>query len=196
MKKKCALISVYDKKNIKKICEVFLKNNVDIISTDNTANYIRNLGYKCFLISNLIKANEILDGRVKTFHPYIYASLLFDRKKNEHINTFKKIKFPIIDYLVVNLYPFEKFIKQNINKKIEMIDIGGPSLLRAAAKNFNSVTAISNIEDYDRFISDIQNNKGSTSLELRKEFAAKVFAITSKYDNAIKFWLNFFYYIY
>ena len=135
--KKNALISVYDKSNISILCEYFKKNNINIISTGNTSKHINALGYKCKLISNITKFNEMLGGRVKTLHPYIHASLLYDRKKNSDIEEFNKIKFPNIDYIFVNLYPFDKIKlneKYKHNKILEMIDIGGPTLLRSAAK--------------------------------------------------------------
>ena len=140
MKKRYALISVYDKKGIKDICETFLKFNINIISTGTTAKHITNLGYKCRSVTSFTKFKEILDGRVKTLHPKLHASLLFDRDNYQHVNTFKNLKFPVIDFVIVNLYPFKKYINLKNNKKyIEMIDIGGPALLRSSAKNYKSI---------------------------------------------------------
>ena len=105
---KNALISVFDKKNLVSICKIFKKYNINIISTGNTAAYINNKGYKCKPLQKLIRFKEVLGGRVKSLHPYLHASILFDRNKKEHLNDFKKFNFPKIDYVIVNLYPFAK----------------------------------------------------------------------------------------
>ena len=153
-KKRFSLVSVYKKDKLEKICEIFKKNNIEIISTGSTAKYIKNTGYNCYEVSHFTKFNEILDGRVKTLHPLVHASLLFDRKNKIHTKLFKKLNFPEISFVIVNLYPFQKALNNKLSKKecIEMIDIGGPTLLRSAAKNFHSITAISDINDYDIFI--------------------------------------------
>ena len=108
MKEKFALISVYNKNGLKNLCSSFLKNNIKIISTGSTAKHILSLGFPCKSVSNVTKFKEILDGRVKTLHPNIHASLLFNRKINRHIRSFNKLKFPVIDFLIVNLYPLKK----------------------------------------------------------------------------------------
>ena len=189
-KKKYALISVFDKKNLFSICQILNKYNIVLISTGSTAKEIRKKGFRCKLLSDLTKFPEILDGRVKTLHPKIHASLLYDRSKKSHLTIFKKLNFPIIDFVVVNLYPFEKVIKstQHLEKCIEMIDIGGPTMLRSAAKNFNSLTTISSISDYKKFIQNMNKNKGETSLQFRAKMAQKVFSRMSKYDNIISNW--------
>lgn len=189
---KYALISLYDKKNLSNICKLFTKYNIGLISTGATAGKIKELGYNCYLVSNLTKFDEILDGRVKTLHPKIHASLLYKRDEKKHIDTFSKLKFPIIDYVIVNLYPFEKTVKENSDKAkcIEMIDIGGYSLLRSAAKNFNFVTAVVDNSDYPSLIKNIKENKGKTSLEYRRKMAIKVFRTTSKYDEKITKWFS------
>ena len=148
-----ALISVYDKTNLNFICKTLNKYNIGIISTGSTHKKISGLGFKSHEISKLTNSKEILGGRVKTLHPKIYTSILHDRKKEDHYQTFKQIKFPKIDYIIVNLYPFEKFSSNNKNEltSIEMIDIGGVSLLRAGSKNFHSITSISSPKDYFKF---------------------------------------------
>ena len=120
-----ALISVYNKEKIEQLCEIFKKNNIYIISTGSTATYITKKGYNCYLVSEFTKFNEILSGKVKTLHPKIYASLLFDRKNKKQVNEFHKLNFPIIDFIVVNLYPFEDIIKTKSSYKecINNIDI-------------------------------------------------------------------------
>lgn len=189
-KKKHALISVFDKKNLFFICEILIKYNIALISTGSTAKEIRKIGFSCKVLSNLTKFPEMLGGRIKTLHPKIHASLLYDRNKKTHLATFKKLDFPIIDFVVVNLYPFGKVIKfSNDTKKcIEMIDIGGPTMLRSAAKNFKTLTTISSISDYKKFIKNMEKNKGRTSLDFREKMAQKVFLRMSKYDNIISKW--------
>ena len=191
-KKRFALVSVYDKNNLDKICELFKKYNIEIISTSTTSRYIKKIGYKCQEVSNFIKFKEILDGRVKTLHPLIHASLLFDRNNKNHSQTFKKLNFPEIDFLIINLYPFESTLNKKLNFKkiIEFIDIGGTALLRSAAKNFKTVTAICNILDYEIFKKNMVQNKGKTSFSFRKHMAAKIFDSTSSYDKIISNWIN------
>ena len=189
---KNAIISVYDKTDLKILCNYFKNNNINIISTGNTAKHIKKMGFKCQLVSSVTKFKEILEGRVKTLHPNIHASLLFDRYKKKHTNEFKKIKFPIIDFVIVNLYPFEKFIKKNSNyeKCIEMIDIGGTALLRSAAKNHKSITVISDPKDYKKLINNIKIDNKNKNLLFKKQMAKKAFLKTSKYDSAIYKWLG------
>ena len=189
--KRNALISVYDKSSIEKICYVLNKFNIGIISTGATAKKIISLGYKCKEISDLTKFKEILDGRVKTLNSKLHASILYKRNNPEHIKTFKKINFPIIDFVIVNFYPFTKISdKEIMEKKIEMIDIGGPSMIRSASKNFASVTTISDKKFYDPLIKELIKNKGVTTLSFRKKMAEKNFKLTSDYDLSIFKWFN------
>ena len=168
---KYALISVYNKKNIKLICKFFKINNIKIISTGSTAKYIKKIGFKCFTISHFTKFEELLDGRVKRLQTYIYASILYDRTNKKHDKQFSILKFPIIDFVIVNLYPFGEIIKNNSDEKkcIEMIDIGGPALLRAASKNYKSVTAICDPLDYRNLINNIKEHAGKTTVSFRKK---------------------------
>jgi len=190
IEKKYALISVFDKTNLSYICQTLAKFNIGLISTGSTAEVIKKAGFKCKLVSDLTKFNEILDGRVKTLHPKIHASILHDRKNKYHINSFKKLNFPIIDFVIVNLYPFEKIIQitNNVSKCINMIDVGGPSLLRSAAKNYKSITTINNITDYGIFIKNISSNNGKTTLSFRRQMAQKIFQTTAAYDSSIASW--------
>ena len=191
-KNRNALISVNDKKGLGRLCNVLVSFNIGLISTGSTAKEIKRLGFKCKTVYSLTKFHEILDGRVKTLHPKIHASILFNRKEKSHIKKFDSLNFPTIDFLFVNLYPFEKIAKTNSTdtKCIELIDIGGPALLRSAAKNYDSVTSICKIIYYKEFINNISTNNGITSLDFRKKMAAKVFDLTSKYDKNIFNWLN------
>ena len=189
--KRNALISVYDKSSLKKLCFILNKFNIGIISTGGTAKKIISLGYKCKEISNLTKFKEILDGRVKTLNPKLHASILYKRNNLEHIKTFKKLNFPIIDFVIINFYPFTKISNKEITeKKIEMIDIGGPSMIRSASKNFASVTTICDKKFYDPLIKELIKNKGVTSLAFRKKMAEKNFKLTSDYDLSIFKWFN------
>ena len=187
-----ALISVFDKKNLNFICKLFKKNNIKIISTGSTSKYIKKIGYNCISVSNLTKFKEILDGRVKTIHPKIHASLLYKRSDKNHIKSFNKLNFPSINFVIVNLYPFEKTIKSykdNHDKAIEMIDIGGPALLRSAAKNYKYVTTVSNPSDYKNLINNMKQND-QTTLEFRRKMASKVFSTTANYDTKISQWFE------
>jgi phosphoribosylaminoimidazolecarboxamide formyltransferase / IMP cyclohydrolase len=189
--KRNALISVYDKSSLKKICYVLNKFNIGIISTGATAKKIISLGYNCKEISNLTQFREILDGRVKTLNPKLHASILYKRNNPEHEKTFKKLDFPVIDFVIVNFYPFTKISNKEIpEKKIEMIDIGGPAMIRSASKNFASVTTISHKKFYDPLIRELEKNKGVTTLAFRKKMAKSNFKITSDYDLSIFKWLD------
>jgi phosphoribosylaminoimidazolecarboxamide formyltransferase / IMP cyclohydrolase len=189
--KRNALISVYDKSEIIKICDVLDRFNIGIISTGATAKKIISLGYKCREISNLTKFKEILDGRVKTLNPKLHASILYKRDNSEHQKTFNKLNFPIIDFVIVNFYPFTKISNKEIaEKKIEMIDIGGPSMIRSASKNFASVTTICDKKYYNPLIKELIKNNGVTSLAFRKKLAEKNFKLTSDYDLSIFKWFS------
>ncbi len=185
-----ALVSVYNKKNIKFLCSVLKKNNIGIVATGTSSKKIRSLGFTCYEISSLTKFNEALEGRVKTLHPKIYISILHNRNNNIHKKTFKKSNFPKIDYVIVNLYPFAKFTNKKHKDAIEMIDIGGPTLLRAAAKNYESVTTISSPNDYKLLKNNIVKNYGVTDLVFRRKMAKKAFKLTFEYDQSIYSWLS------
>ena len=191
IKKKYALISVYDKKKLKYLCVNLIKNNYSLISTGSTGIKIRSMGFKCIDISKVTKFKEMLDGRIKTLNPLIYASLLYVRDKEVHKKQFMSLNVPEITIVIVNLYPFDKFNKNNNqNEVIEMIDIGGPSLLRAASKNFKFITPIISINDYSKLVNNIKKNGGETDIIFRRKMAYKVFRETSDYDKKIAKWLN------
>ena len=192
IKEQYALISVFDKINLDFVCKVFKKNNIKIISTGSTSKYIKKIGYSSISVSNLTKFKEILDGRVKTIHPKIHASLLYKRSDKKHIKSFSKLNFPSINFVIVNLYPFEKTIKSlksDNDQAVEMIDIGGAALLRSAAKNYKHVTTISNPGDYKNLIKNMKQN-GQTTLEFRRKMASKVFSVTANYDATISKWFE------
>ena len=191
VKKKFALISVFEKKNLKYLCSNLNKFNYSFLSSGSTGNKIRELGFKCKDISKLTNFKEMFGGRVKTLNPLIYSSLLYIRDDKTHKKQFQLLNMPEIDIVIVNLYPFKKYLKKSNNDHIiEMIDIGGPSLLRAAGKNFKYITPIVDIMDYKKLITNLSKNKGTTDIFFRKKMAFKVFKQTAEYDKIISNWLN------
>ena len=189
---KRALISVSDKTNLDAILSILAKKKVSIISSGGTYKYIKNKGFKCTEISDFTNFDEMLDGRVKTLHPKIHAGILFNRKKNSHISQMKKKGYEQIDLIIVNFYPFKETLKKSKSEKkiVEYIDIGGPSLVRAAAKNFNDVTVIVDKNDYSNLENELKKNKGKTSLMFRKKMASKAFGLTAFYDSVVSEWFN------
>ena len=191
LKKKFALISVFEKRNLKYLCSNLDKFNYSFMSSGSTGEKIREMGFRCHDISKLTNFKEMFGGRVKTLNPLIYSSLLYIRDDEIHKKQFQLLKMPEIDIVVVNLYPFKKYLKNNnYDKIIEMIDIGGPSLLRAAGKNFKYITPIIDILDYKKLVKNLNKNKGATDIVFRKKMAHKVFKQTAQYDKIISNWLN------
>ena len=191
LKQKYALISVFDKKNLRYLCTNLNKYNYKFISTGSTGNKIRDMGFKCRDVSKITKHKEMFDGRVKTINPLIYSSLLYKRENEFHKKQFLSLKIPEIDIVIVNLYPFHTYIKRKgITDIIEMIDIGGPSLLRASGKNFRYITAIMDVTDYKKLISNLKKNNGVTDFSFRKKMAHKIYKGTSSYDKIISDWLD------
>ena len=187
---KIALISVSDKTDIDLLASKLVKNGYTIISTGGTASYLQEKGINIIPISKFTKFEEILGGRVKTLHPIIHAGILAKSKKD--LDKLKNEKYSLIDMVVVNLYPFEKTItKKNcsFNLAIENIDIGGPTLLRASAKNHQRVTVLTDPSDYDQILNEIEN-KGRVEPKTRLRLAAKVYSVVSRYDSLITSYLN------
>ena len=172
MKKiKKALISVSDKSNLESILKLLKKYNIKTISSGGTYKEIKKLGYNCLEVSEYTGSPEILDGRVKTLHPKIHGGILSNRKKKSHIKDLRKNNFEEIDLVIVNFYPFEKTLNSTKNDKkiIENIDIGGPTMVRSAAKNYNDVVVITSSKQYGELIYELNKNKGSTSLNFREK---------------------------
>ena len=192
LKVKNALISVSNKENLISLLKTLKRFNINIISSGGTYTSIKKLGFKCTEISKYTGFKEMLDGRVKTLHPKIHAGILHDRQNKKHKNEMSKQNFPPIDLIVVNFYPFQKIVTstKNSNKIIENIDIGGPTMVRAAAKNFKNVTIITNRDDYRSLIKELQNLKGKTSLKFRELMSSKAFGLTAYYDAMIANWFN------
>jgi phosphoribosylaminoimidazolecarboxamide formyltransferase/IMP cyclohydrolase len=193
MKISRALISVSDKSGIASFARELERQRVDIISTGGTAELLRKEKIPVREISSFTAFPEVLDGRVKTLHPRVHGGLLYKRNKPEHVAQAKECGFEPIDLVVVNLYPFEETIAKpdvTLAEAIENIDIGGPSLIRSAGKNYESVTVIVDPADYDIVLENMRDNDGETTLKLRERLAIKAFIKTSAYDRAIGNFLN------
>ena len=193
MKKiKKALISVSDKQNLKKLLKVLSHYKIEIISSGGTYREIKKLKFKCLEVSEYTNSPEILNGRVKTLHPKIHAGILSKRNNKAHINDLKKLNFDEIDLVIVNFYPFEKTLDQSNShsKIIENIDVGGPTMVRSAAKNYNDVTVITSSVQYDELIDELKINKGSTSLDFREKMSLEAFSETAYYDAVISDYFN------
>ena len=192
LKVKNALISVSNKENLVSLLKILKKFNINIISSGGTYAAIKQLGYKCTELSKYTGFKEMLDGRVKTLHPKIHAGILHDRQNKKHQSEMSKQNFPAIDLIVVNFYPFQKIVTNtnNPNKIVENIDIGGPTMVRAAAKNFKNVTIVTNRNEYRSLIKELKKLKGKTSLKFRELMSSKAFGLTAYYDAMIANWFN------
>ena len=187
-----ALISVSDKKNLKNLLKILTKYKIEFISSGGTYREIRKLKFKCLEVSEYTNSPEILGGRVKTLHPKIHAGILSKRNNKSHKKDLRNNNFEEIDLVVVNFYPFEKTLEQTNNhlKIIENIDVGGPTMVRAAAKNYNDVTVITSSNQYNELIEEIENNRGYTSLKFRERMSLEAFSETAYYDAVISNYLN------
>ena len=187
-----ALISLFDKSYLKPLLQELKKNNIKIISSGGTFKEIRRLKFKCLEISDFTGFNQILGGRVKTLHPKIHSGILNKRGKKSHLKDMKNNNFENIDLIIVNFYPFEKTLEQtnNHSKILENIDIGGPTLVRAAAKNYNDVTVITSFDQYSEIISELKRNKGCTTLKFREKMSRIAFGETAYNDAVISNYLN------
>jgi phosphoribosylaminoimidazolecarboxamide formyltransferase / IMP cyclohydrolase len=190
VKIKRALISVSDKNGIEDFARALAGQGVDILSTGGTAALLSKAGIKVTEVSDHTGFPEIMDGRVKTLHPKIHGGILARRDEASHIDAMKKQGIEDIDMVVINLYPFVKTVQSGASFEdcIENIDIGGPAMVRAAAKNHDFVSIITSADDYGRVLEDMKANNGGVSYELRKELAANAYAHTAAYDSAISNW--------
>ena len=189
---KTALISVSDKKNLKPLLHVLKKNKIKIISSGGTYKEIKKLKYQCLEVSEFTSSSEILQGRVKTLHPKIHAGILNKRNNNSHQREMRKNDFVNIDLVIVNFYPFENTLKNtnNHNKIIENIDVGGPTMVRSAAKNYKDVTVITSSSQYEELIEELKKNKGSTTINFRQKLSRIAFTETAYYDSVISNYFN------
>ena len=185
-----ALLSVSDKTGLVDFARGLSAQGVELISTGGTAKALREAGLKVTDVAEITQSPEMMDGRVKTLHPKIHGGLLAVRGKDSHEQALKDHAIPKIDLLAVNLYPFESTAASGADFAacVENIDIGGPALIRAGAKNHASVTVIVDPADYLRVLDEMEKNGGATTIEFRKELAAKAFARTGAYDAAIGSW--------
>ena len=188
MKKiKQALISVSDKNKLKSILKILKKFKIKIISSGGTFKEIKKLGYKCIEVSKFTNSSELLEGRVKTLHPKIHAGILNKRNNVSHKRQMLRNEYENIDLVVINFYPFQKKLEQTKDKEklIENIDIGGPTMVRAAAKNYNDVTVVTSIEQYNKLIEELLKYKGSTSIGFREKLSEEAFTETAYYDTIV-----------
>lgn len=183
---KRALISVFDKEGVLDFSKFLSDNGVEVISTGGTYKHLKENGVKVIEVNEVTNFPEMLDGRVKTLHPILHAGILAIRNNVEHMKTIKERNIETIDMVIVNLYPFFEKVKEDLDfdEKVEFIDIGGPTMLRAAAKNFQDVVVISDKEDYITVMEEMKAT-GEVSYSLRKKLAGKVFNLMSAYDAAI-----------
>ena len=194
LKIKRALVSIYDKKNIELLIPFFIKEKIEVYSTGGTYRHLKNLSDKIKLteISTLTNFPEILGGRVKTLHPNIYAGILAKKENSTHKRELDKLNIKFFDLIIVNLYPFEETIMNKNNSFddcIEQIDIGGPTLMRAAAKNFQDIILLSSPDQIKLFCNQILKTS-TLSLGIRKNLAKEAFRITSFYESVIANWFN------
>jgi phosphoribosylaminoimidazolecarboxamide formyltransferase/IMP cyclohydrolase len=185
-----ALLSVSDKTGLIELARALAAHGVELISTGGTAKAIATAGLKVRDVSELTGFPEMMDGRIKTLHPKVHGGLLAIRDNAEHAQAMKAYSIAPIDLLVVNLYPFEAAVDNGADfaKCIENIDIGGPAMIRAAAKNHDDVAVVVEASDYQAVLDELAANKGATTLALRRRLAAKAYARTAAYDAAISNW--------
>ncbi|TCO10742.1 bifunctional phosphoribosylaminoimidazolecarboxamide formyltransferase/IMP cyclohydrolase [Natronoflexus pectinivorans] len=184
---KTALISVFYKDGLDEIVKTLDKQGVKIYSTGGTQSFIEHLGIKVNSVESLTGYPSILGGRVKTLHPKVFGGILAKRDDAEHQSQMKEFEIPDLDLVIVDLYPFEETVASGADHAsiIEKIDIGGISLIRAAAKNYKDVVIVPSVNQYPKLLELLKEKKGETSLDDRKHFAASAFAVSSGYDSAI-----------
>lgn len=189
---KSALISVFYKDGLENIIKLLDSNGITIYSTGGTQTFIESLGVKVIPVEDLTSYPSILGGRVKTLHPSVFGGILGKRSDETHLQEMKDYKIPEIDLVIVDLYPFEETVAatKDENSIIEKIDIGGPSMIRGAAKNFSDVVVIASKSDYSLIEKLLVEQNGSTTIEQRKMFAAKAFSVVAHYDVAISKYFN------
>jgi phosphoribosylaminoimidazolecarboxamide formyltransferase/IMP cyclohydrolase len=189
---KSALISVYYKNGLEKIIQLLKEKKITIYTTGGTQKFIEDSGVPCVAVESLTGFPSILGGRVKTLHPSVFGGILARREMESDLQEMKQYNIPEIDLVIVDLYPFEETVKSTTDEKtiIEKIDVGGPSMIRAAAKNFANVLVIADKNNYADLENILSQTNAETSLEERKKFAAKAFDVCSGYDMAISNYFN------
>ena len=187
---KNALISVFYKDGLEQIVKKLHDLNINIYSTGGTQTFIENLGIACIPVENLTNYPSILGGRVKTLHPKVFGGILGKRNDDIHLNEMKQYEIPELDLVIVDLYPFEETVATTNDEKliIEKIDIGGPSMIRAAAKNHTDVLVVASKNDYSEIENILNTQNGNSTLEQRRHFAVRAFQVVAQYDIAIANW--------
>jgi phosphoribosylaminoimidazolecarboxamide formyltransferase / IMP cyclohydrolase len=187
-----ALISVFYKDGLETLAQTLVKNNVTIYSTGGTQKFLEELNIPCIGVETVTNYPSILGGRVKTLHPKMFGGILARRENSQDLQEMTEYEIPSIDLVIVDLYPFEETLKNTTEENliIEKIDIGGPSMIRAAAKNFSSVVSIASKDDYAVLHEMLLAQDGCTTIEQRKQFAAKAFNVVMHYDIAINNYFN------
>src|SRR5258706_87558 len=188
-----ALLSVSDKSGIIELGRALVRHGVELVSTGGTAAALREAGFAVRDISDLTGFPEMMDGRVKTLHPKVHGGLLAVRDDAAHVASMEEHGIGAIDLVVVNLYPFLQTVMKGADRPeiIENIDIGGPSMVRSAAKNHAFVAIVTDPSDYPALIAEMDASGGATTLDLRKRLAARAFAATATYDGMIASWFGF-----
>ena len=192
IKIKTALISLSDKSNLRPLLNLLKKYKIKIISSGGTYKKIKSMGFKCLEVSKFTNSKELLDGRVKTLHPKIHSGILNVRQNKKHQKEMKINNYENIDLVIINFYPFEKVLLSNSGHKniIENIDIGGPTMVRSAAKNYNDVVVLSNSNQYEDLAIELNKNRGSTNIDFREKLAEEAFMETAYYESKIFSYFN------
>ena len=189
---KTALVSVFHKDGLDELLEKLNAEGVKFLSTGGTQQFIESLGYECQKVENVTTYPSILGGRVKTLHPKVFGGILARRDNEDDREHMQQYDIPEIDLVIVDLYPFEQTVASGASEEdiIEKIDIGGISLIRAGAKNFNDVVIIPSKVEYDYLLNVLNEQGACTTLSQRRELAARAFGVSSHYDTAIKEWFE------
>ena len=189
---KTALVSVFHKDGLDELLAKLNKEGVKFLSTGGTQKFIESLGYECEAVENVTTYPSILGGRVKTLHPKIFGGILGRRGLQDDLDQMAKYEIPEIDLVIVDLYPFEQTVASGASQAdiIEKIDIGGISLIRAGAKNFNDVVIIPSKAEYPILLDIVKKQGAATTLDQRRDFATRAFGVSSHYDTAINAWFE------
>ena len=189
---KTALVSVFHKDGLDELLKELNNQGVKFLSTGGTQSFIESLGYKCQAVEDLTTYPSILGGRVKTLHPKVFGGILGRRENEGDKEQMAKYEIPEIDLVIVDLYPFEQTVASGASQAdiIEKIDIGGISLIRAGAKNFNDVVIIPSKAEYPILLDIVKKQGAATTLDQRRDFATRAFGVSSHYDTAINAWFE------